>query len=316
MGVCVAPRAMLTLAIAAAGSAAMPTQPAAAAHVSRRQLQHTAAQTGINAFYRNTTYANVAFTAAVTASSFDVLRHDPASVTDGDLRTSWLSDSAANQWLELDLGRPVVLTGYRIAWEGCGRGATSYELKGSLSAQHTALGGLREATTLDSVHDIDDWSPAGATGREDSALLGDLARETQVQYVQLVMSRRRNAVHGLCDEYGVREIEMFEVSEHADDCEDFEFPEFVVDEITGSDENDGSAVAPFRSAEYATKQLMRIVQQRPACVTADGLEISFSSSARRRVLSGGWPTGTSAASCAWRLSFSARCTGSSMGRPS
>lgn len=275
---------MLSLTAAATGGAALPTQPVAAAQVPWRQLQRTAAQTGINAFYRNTTYANVAFTAAVAASSSPVLLHDAASVTDGDLQTSWLSDSAANQRLELDLGRPVVLSGYRIAWEGCGRGATSYELQGSLSSRHTALGGLREAMVLDTVNSVDIWSTMVATGREDSAILGDLARETQVQFVQLVMSSRRNTAHGLCDEYGVREIELFEASEHADECDGFEFPAFVVDEIGGSNANDGSAVAPFRSAEFATKQLIKLVQQRPACVTADGLEISFASSSRRNVV--------------------------------
>lgn len=268
---------LASLSAAAAGSAGMTTLPP------RRQLQSTAEQTGINAFYRNTTYANVAFTASVTATSSPVSQHDAASVTDGDLQTSWLSDSAANQRLELDLGRPAVLTGYRIAWEGCGRGATSYELQGSLSAHHTALGGLREHVVLASVQKVDDWSPAAAAGREDSALLGILAIETQVQHVQLVMSSRRNTAHGLCDEYGVREIELFEVSEHADECEGYDFPAFVVDEIDGSDENSGLATAPFRTAEHATKQLIKLVQQRPACVAVDGLEISFASSSRRSV---------------------------------
>ena len=270
---------VLCLAAAGVCLAAAPAQP-------RRRLQGSsgAAATGINAFYRNTTFANVGYAAAVTASSSPVPGHDATSATDGDLRTSWLSGSAANQRLELDLGRAVLLTGYRIAWEGCGRGAISYELKGSLSAQHAALGGLLGAVALDSVQHDAQWSPADATGREDSALLEGAASATPVRYVELTMSARRGTDLGLCDEYGVREIELFEVSEHADECGGYAFPAFVVDEANGIDDNAGTAEAPFRTAERATKQLIKLVQQRPACVTPDGLVISFASSLQRSVV--------------------------------
>ena len=45
------------------------------------------------------------------------------------------------------------------------------------------------------------------------------------------MSGRRASALGLCDQYGVRELELFGVSEHAGECEGFEFPQLVVDEM-------------------------------------------------------------------------------------
>ena len=45
----------------------------------------------------------------------------------------------------------------------------------------------------------------------------------------------------------------------------------------------GDAAAPFRSAERATRELLKLVQQRPACVPPDGLRVHFASSANRSV---------------------------------
>jgi putative membrane-bound dehydrogenase-like protein len=66
-----------------------------------------------------------------TASTFQTDDKSPAAAFDGEPESRWCaSDASAPQWLQVDLGRPETLTGYRVVWEHDGI-VHPYRIEGS-----------------------------------------------------------------------------------------------------------------------------------------------------------------------------------------
>jgi putative membrane-bound dehydrogenase-like protein len=70
-----------------------------------------------------------------TASTFQSDDKGPFAAFDGDPETRWCaSDASAPQWLQVDLGRPETITGYRLVWES-GDVAHPHKIEGSLDGK-------------------------------------------------------------------------------------------------------------------------------------------------------------------------------------
>jgi putative membrane-bound dehydrogenase-like protein len=70
-----------------------------------------------------------------TASSFQSDDKSPLAAFDGNPETRWCAaDGSTPQWLQVDLGKPETLTGYRIAWEDS-EGTYRSKLEGSSDGQ-------------------------------------------------------------------------------------------------------------------------------------------------------------------------------------
>jgi putative membrane-bound dehydrogenase-like protein len=97
---------------------------------------------------------NVAFRKPVSASSFQG-GNETAQAVDGDLGTRWCAaGSRVGEWLQVDLGAQVELTGARILWEHEGAGYR-YKLEGSGDAEKwRMLADRTEKTSDDQYHDV------------------------------------------------------------------------------------------------------------------------------------------------------------------
>jgi hypothetical protein len=64
----------------------------------------------------------------------DVSGKEPQRAVDGNPRSSWAAENGeAPQWLKVDLGQPVKVTGSRLTWESAGR-AIQYKIESSMDA--------------------------------------------------------------------------------------------------------------------------------------------------------------------------------------
>jgi putative membrane-bound dehydrogenase-like protein len=76
---------------------------------------------------------------SATASTFQTDDKSPAAAFDGEPESRWCaSDSSAPQWLQVDLGRPETITGYRLVWES-GDVAHPHKVEGSADGKTWSL---------------------------------------------------------------------------------------------------------------------------------------------------------------------------------
>ncbi len=104
-----------------------------------------------------------------TASSFQTDDKSPAAAFDGEPESRWCaSDASAPQWLQVDLGRPETISGYRVVWEH-GEVVHPFKIEGSVDGKSWVI--------------LDDRSASEVRFQELSVRL--LAEVRGVRYVRL-----------------------------------------------------------------------------------------------------------------------------------
>lgn len=107
---------------------------------------------------------NLALNKPATASSIENDEHSAARANDGDPRTSWRADDepeAGPEWWQVDLGRPLDLSGCQIAWP---YDVKNYRYKIEGSADRKSWHVLSDQTNTTSRSQVQNLKFEGADG--------------------------------------------------------------------------------------------------------------------------------------------------------